>query len=80
MKLLDIISVGIRRSISSTDHISFIRQMLQKVAYQVLITFLSFVKCCKKWEYNETVYQLFMDFNNAYDSAWKEVLYNMGYP
>jgi hypothetical protein len=31
----------------------------------------------KKWEYNETVHQLFVDFKKAYDSlAWK-VLYNI---
>jgi hypothetical protein len=31
----------------------------------------------KKWEYNETVYQLFVDFKKAYDSAGREVLYNI---
>jgi sorting nexin-29 len=30
----------------------------------------------KKWEYNETVYQLFIGFKNAYDSV-REVLYNI---
>jgi hypothetical protein len=31
----------------------------------------------KKWEYNETVHQLFMDFKKAYyDSVRREVLYN----
>jgi len=30
----------------------------------------------KKWEYNEAVHQLFIDFKKAYDSVWKEVLYN----
>jgi hypothetical protein len=29
----------------------------------------------KKWEYNETVHQLFVDFKKAYDSIGKEVLY-----
>jgi hypothetical protein len=28
-------------------------------------------------EYNETVYQLFIDFNKAYDSVRREVLYNI---
>jgi sorting nexin-29 len=32
----------------------------------------------KKWEYNETVYQLFVDFKKAYDSVRREV--NLGYP
>jgi sorting nexin-29 len=31
----------------------------------------------KKWEYSEAVYQLFIDFKNAYDSVRREVLYNI---
>jgi hypothetical protein len=31
----------------------------------------------KKWEYNETVLHLFLDFINAYDSVRREVLYNI---
>jgi hypothetical protein len=31
----------------------------------------------KKWEYNETVHQLFIGFKKAYDSVRKEVLYNI---
>jgi hypothetical protein len=31
----------------------------------------------KKWEYNETVHQLFVDFKKAYDSIMREVLYNI---
>jgi hypothetical protein len=31
----------------------------------------------KKWEYNETVHQLFIDFKKAYDSIRREVLYNI---
>jgi purine nucleoside phosphorylase len=31
----------------------------------------------KKWEYNETVHQLFIDFKEAYDSVMREVLYNI---
>jgi hypothetical protein len=30
----------------------------------------------KKWEYNEEVHQLFIDFKKAYDSVRREVLYN----
>jgi sorting nexin-29 len=30
----------------------------------------------KKWEYNGTVYQLFMDFKKAYDSVRREVLHS----
>jgi hypothetical protein len=31
----------------------------------------------KKWEYNETVHQPFIDFKKAYDSVSREVLYNI---
>ena len=31
----------------------------------------------KKWEYNEAVLQLFIDFKKAYDSVREEVLYNI---
>ena len=31
----------------------------------------------KKWEYNEEVHQLFIDFKKAYDSVSREVLYKI---
>jgi hypothetical protein len=31
----------------------------------------------KKWEYNETVHQLFINFKKSYDSVRMEVLYNI---
>jgi hypothetical protein len=31
----------------------------------------------KKWEYNERVHQLFVDFKKTYDSVRREVLYNI---
>jgi hypothetical protein len=31
----------------------------------------------KKWEYNGTVHQLFIDFKKAYDSVRRELLYNI---
>jgi hypothetical protein len=31
----------------------------------------------KKWEYNEAVHQLFIDFKKAYDSVRRKVLYNI---
>jgi hypothetical protein len=31
----------------------------------------------KKWEYNEVVYQLFIDFKKVYSSVRREVLFNI---
>jgi hypothetical protein len=31
----------------------------------------------KKWEYSESVHQLFIDFKKAYDSVRREVLYKI---
>jgi hypothetical protein len=31
----------------------------------------------KKWQYNETVHKLFIDFKKAYESVRREVLYNI---
>jgi len=31
----------------------------------------------KKWEYNEAVLQLFIDFKKASESVWREVLNNI---
>jgi hypothetical protein len=31
----------------------------------------------KKWEYNGTVHQLFIDFKKAFDSVRRELLYNI---
>jgi hypothetical protein len=31
----------------------------------------------KKWEYNGTVHQLFIDFKKVYDSVRREVLYSI---
>jgi len=43
---------------------------------QLLIIYSAFVKYLKKkWEYNEAVYQLFIDFEKAYDSVRREILY-----
>jgi hypothetical protein len=44
---------------------------------QLLIRFSAFIRYWrKKWEYTETVHQLFIDFKKAYDSVRREVLYN----
>jgi len=43
---------GFQCNRSTTDHIFFIHQILEK-----------------KWEYNEEVHQLFIDFKKAYDSV-----------
>ena len=43
---------------------------------QLLIVYSAFVKFLrKKWEYNEAVHHLFIDFKKAYDSFRREVLY-----
>src|SRR5215475_1726679 len=45
---------------------------------QLLIIYSIFVKYLeKKWEYNESVHQLFIDFKKAYDSVRREALYNI---
>jgi hypothetical protein len=46
------------------------------VADQLLIRFSTFFRYWrKKWEFNETVHRLFIDFRKAYDSVRREVLY-----
>jgi hypothetical protein len=45
------------------------------VTEQLLIRFLHILDT--KWEYNETVHQLFVDFKKAYDSVRREVFYNI---
>jgi hypothetical protein len=36
-----------------------------------------FCICQKRWVYNETVHQLFIDFKKAYDSFRREVLHSI---
>jgi hypothetical protein len=47
------------------------------VTDQLLIRYFAFVRYCRKWEYGETVHQLFIDFKKAYDSARRLVLYKI---
>jgi len=45
---------------------------------RLLIIYSAFAKYLrKKWEYNEEVHQLFIDFKKAYDSVRREVLYKI---
>jgi hypothetical protein len=45
---------------------------------QLRIIFSAFIKYMrKKWENNESVHQLFIDFKKAYVSVRSEVLYNI---
>jgi len=44
---------------------------------QLLITFCIRQILEKKWEHNEAVHQLFIDFKKAYDSVRREALYNI---
>ena len=47
-------------------------------AGQLLIIYSAFIKYLrKKWQYNEAVHLLFIDFKKAYDSIRREVLYNI---
>jgi hypothetical protein len=49
-----------------------------EVRDHLLIRSFTFVRYYrKKWEYNETVHQLFVDFKNSYDSVRKKVMYNI---
>ena len=50
-----------RRNRSTTDHTIFCIRQILE----------------KKWEYNEAVHQLFIDFEKAYDSVRLEILYNI---
>jgi negative regulator of genetic competence, sporulation and motility len=42
-----------------------------------LIRYSVFVRLEKKWEYSGTVHKLFIDFEKAYDSGDREVLYSI---
>jgi hypothetical protein len=49
-----------------------------EVTDQLLIRFSAFVRYWgQKWEFRETVYQLFVDFKKAHDSVRREVFYNI---
>jgi hypothetical protein len=49
-----------------------------KITDQLLIRFFCIHLILEvKWEYNETVHQLFVDFKKAYDSIRREVLYSI---
>jgi hypothetical protein len=47
------------------------------VTDQLLSDFLHLSNTGKKWEYKETVLQLFIDFKKTYDSVRREVMYNI---
>jgi hypothetical protein len=48
------------------------------VTDQLLNRFFAFVRYWrKKWKYNDTVHQLFIDFKKTYDSVRRKVLYNV---
>ena len=48
---------------------------MQQVIYWSYILYSSYA--WKKWEYNEAVRQLFIDFKKAYDFVRRKVLYNI---
>jgi hypothetical protein len=43
---------------------------------QLLNIYYAFIKYLRKWEYNETMHQLFIDFKKAYESVMSEDLHN----
>jgi hypothetical protein len=47
---------------------------------QLMIIYFAFIKCLKKWEYNEAVSQIFTRVNlkKVYDSVRRKVLYCSG--
>jgi hypothetical protein len=47
------------------------------VTAQLLIRFSAFLRYWRKWEYNDTVHQLFITLKKSYDSVRREVLYNI---
>ena len=55
--------------------------MIINVAFDVtgrlLIIYSAFAILEKKWEYNEEVHRLFIDFKEAYDSVRREDLYKI---
>jgi len=61
-----------RRKLSGIITVAF------DVTGRLLIIFSAFAKYLrKKWEYNEEVHQLFIDFRKVYDSVRREVLYKI---
>jgi hypothetical protein len=59
------------------------RKLLGSISADLYVTGrLLFIFCIcqileKKWEHNEAVHQLFVDFKKAYDSLRREVVYNI---
>ena len=52
--------------------------MYLNVTVQLMVICSAFFKYMrKKWEHNETVHQLFIEFKKAYDSVRREALYNI---
>jgi len=43
----------------------------------LLIIYSAFVKYLRKKGIHEAVHQLFIDFKKAYNSVWREILYNI---
>jgi hypothetical protein len=43
---------------------------------QLLNIYFAFIIYLRKWEYNETMHQLFINFKKAYESVIREALYN----
>jgi hypothetical protein len=60
------------RKLLGIDNVDFDAAGQLPYIYSVFVKYLQ-----KKWEYNEAVHQLFVDFRKTYDSVGREVLYNI---
>jgi len=61
-----------RRKLSGIINVAFDETSRLLIIYSAFAKYLR-----KKWEYNEPVHQLFIDFKKAYDSVRREVLYKI---
>jgi hypothetical protein len=72
-----IVGIILSRLSPYVDEILWITSVGVDVTDQLLIRFFAFIRSRDKWEYNETIHQLFIDFKKAYESVRREVLYNI---
>jgi hypothetical protein len=70
--------LNINNVVNRCSFTAFTNVQKDQLIDQLLSKYFAFVRYWrKKWEYNGTVHQLFIDFKTAYDSVRREVLYNI---